>query len=142
MMKQAKDTEQTGIGGHTRTAASMANSAAWNELKKAGVGITEKEVQAQQIFVDALNAQVGIQSRIQQLKTVQSSNAVKTEQKGEDGEAEKLWKAQAAEQKKAEEEAQKLWEENYRRALAALQESEREKIDTTDRASSGAACGH
>lgn len=48
-----------------------------NALKAAGTGYTDKEVQAQQTLVDALNAQVGIQERVEALKKQEGSNATK-----------------------------------------------------------------
>jgi hypothetical protein len=76
MQKQAQSTGQnTDPGGHTRSAASLANSAAWNELRKAGVGITDKETKAQQQLVDALNDQMVIEQRIAGLKKQDGDNA-------------------------------------------------------------------
>jgi hypothetical protein len=49
-----------------------------NELKKAGVGWTEKEVAAQQALVDALRAQSSIQDKVSALKKQESDNATKT----------------------------------------------------------------
>jgi hypothetical protein len=46
-----------------------------NELRKSGVGFTEKEVTAQQTLVDALTAQVGIEGKIAELKKLESGNA-------------------------------------------------------------------
>jgi hypothetical protein len=45
------------------------------ELKKAGLGVTDKEIQAQQALVDTLNAQVQVQAKVEALKKAQSSNA-------------------------------------------------------------------
>jgi hypothetical protein len=49
-----------------------------NELKKAGVGWTEKEVQAQEALVEALKAQSGIEEKVATLKKLESSNATRT----------------------------------------------------------------
>jgi hypothetical protein len=48
------------------------------ELKKAGVGWTEKEVQAQQTLVDALRAQSSMEEKIGALKKLEGDNATKT----------------------------------------------------------------
>jgi len=49
--------------------------AAINELHKASVGFTEKEVQAQQKLVEALTAQAGLEERIASLKNIEGANA-------------------------------------------------------------------
>lgn len=46
-----------------------------NELQKAGVGYTDKEVQAQEALVSALNAQMGVEQRVSELKKLDSGNA-------------------------------------------------------------------
>jgi len=48
------------------------------ELKKAGVGWTDKEVQAQQLLVDSLNAQVALEGKVNALKNVDKGNASAT----------------------------------------------------------------
>jgi hypothetical protein len=58
--------------GMTSMAAARA---AANELKKSGVGYTEKEVQAQQKLLEALDAQLGIEQRVAELKKLDSGNA-------------------------------------------------------------------
>lgn len=45
------------------------------ELKKAGVGITDREVQSQQALVDALQAQVHVEQQVSTLKAAQDTNA-------------------------------------------------------------------
>ena len=47
-------------------------------LKKAGVGWTEKEIDAQEALVNALKAQVDVQSRVAELKKLESDNANRT----------------------------------------------------------------
>jgi hypothetical protein len=132
MMEQAKSSK----GGSTSdTAADTARYnnyvAAVNELKKAGVGITEKEVQAQQTLVDALNAQVGVEAKIAQLKAAQSGNATHVTADKMGAEADKLMRAQMEEERKVGEEEDKLRSEAQKQAVTALQEGEREKIDAT-----------
>jgi hypothetical protein len=76
LQKQAQSSGgQVDTGSHTRSAASLANSAQWNQLRAAGVGIAEKDIEAQQTLVDALNAQVSIEERVNELKKVDSGNA-------------------------------------------------------------------
>jgi len=47
------------------------------ELKKYGVGYTQDEIKAQEALVEALNAQLGIESRLSELKKQDSSNATR-----------------------------------------------------------------
>lgn len=111
------------------------------ELKKMGLlsaathDITEKELQAQLSLVDALRAQEGIQAKVNELKGAQGANARGTAGKQMGAEADRFAKAQAEEERKAQEQAERLWQENYTRALNALQESEREKIQATQQGS-------
>jgi hypothetical protein len=48
------------------------------ELKRAGVGYSEKEVTAQQILVDTLNAQVQAEGKIAELKKQESANTTRS----------------------------------------------------------------
>jgi len=50
-----------------------------NELKKEGIGYTEKEVQSQQLLVEALQDQVRVQAKVAALKAAESGNAVQSE---------------------------------------------------------------
>jgi hypothetical protein len=78
MQKQGKSA-LAGMEGKagTDTADQAKYDQARNELKKAGVGWTEKEVQAQQQLVDALRDQTGIEERAATLKKLESGNATK-----------------------------------------------------------------
>jgi hypothetical protein len=49
-----------------------------NDLKAAGVGYTDKEIQAQQELVDALTAQERIEQKVADLKKLESANASKS----------------------------------------------------------------
>lgn len=129
LQKQAKD-NQTAKSGDGVDHYSKYEQAA-NALKKEGIGFTVKEIEAQQTLVDALQAQVQVQEKVNALKASQKTNAVQTEQNKEGGDSDKAAREQAQQNKIAMEEAQKLWEENYREAVAKLQENEREKIDAT-----------
>lgn len=53
-------------------------SGALNMLKAAGVGYTEKEVKAQADLVQALNAQLEIEGKVNELKKVDSGNATRS----------------------------------------------------------------
>jgi hypothetical protein len=105
--------------------------AAENELKQLGAGYTHKEIEAQETLVDALNAQAQVQDKINALKQAQTSNAVRTTDDKIGADSDKAAREQAQNQRKADEDAEKLREENYRTAVAGLQENERQKIDAT-----------
>jgi hypothetical protein len=79
MQKQGK-ASAAGMEGKSGTDVDdqIKNNEARNELKKAGVGWTEKEVQAQQTLVEALKAQSGIEEKVATLKKLESGNATKT----------------------------------------------------------------
>ena len=131
LQKQIRD-NQTTTGTHgTHQGDYTKYEQASNELKKLGVGYTEKEVDAQQTLVDALNAQVTVQEKVNELKAAQKGNAIQSTQNKIDVDVDKAAREQAQAQKQAADEAQKMWEENYRRAVEALQENERQKIDAT-----------
>lgn len=106
-----------------------------NELKKAGVGITDKEVQAQEKLVQALDAQAGVQTRVNELKGLQKGNARQSTANTMDSEAFGQLKSQMAADRKAQEEAEKQKEAAYQRAITALEQSEKEKIEVTDKGS-------
>jgi hypothetical protein len=131
LQKQVRDNQsQTGTqGGHHGDYAKFEQ--AKNDLKKQGIGYTEKEVEAQQILVDSLRAQVSVQEKVNELKTAQKTNATASTQDKIGSDDDKVAREQAQNQKIAMEEADKAWEENYRNAVARLQENEREKIENT-----------
>ena len=78
MMKQANDNKATQTGPNNTAANELALEQTRAELKKAGVGHTEKEVQAQETLLSALNAQLGLEAKINQLKTADKGNASTT----------------------------------------------------------------
>lgn len=47
-------------------------------LSQAGIGSTQNEVRAQVALVDALNAQLGVESKLGQIKSIDSGNAVRS----------------------------------------------------------------
>lgn len=131
LQKQIRDNQtQTGTQG-THGGDYNKFEQASIELKKKGIGYTDKEVEAQQTLVNVLAAQVAAQATVNQLKEADKGNARATTQNKVDTEGDSAARQQAQAQKQAADEASKLWEENYRRAVSALQENERQKIDAT-----------
>jgi hypothetical protein len=100
-------------------------------LQKMGMDLDKVDLASQQKLVDTLHAQAEVQAKVNELKTAQGHNAGRVTQDKTDGDGDKAAREQAQAQKQAADEASKLWEENYRRAVSALQENEREKIDAT-----------
>jgi hypothetical protein len=95
----------------------------------------DKALQAQQNLVDLLQAQVTAETKINALKAADKGEARQNTENKMGGEADKLAREQAQQERKGAEEAQKLWDENFRAAVSALQENEREKIDATKQGS-------
>src|SRR5581483_3641831 len=131
LQKQVKDNQTTVSPGGTHHGDYNKYEQASNALKKEGIGHTEKEIEAQQMLVDALQAQVSVQEKVNQLKAAQSGNAVQNTQDKIDTDSDKRIREQAQMQKQADEEAEKLREEAYREAVANIQENERQKIEAT-----------
>jgi hypothetical protein len=104
-------------------------------LRKANVGSTHDEIAAQQILVEQLNTQVGIESRIAALKSAESSNARKSTQNQMSAESDKALRQNAEEERKELEFAEREREKSYKEALAMLEENEREKIAATEKGS-------
>jgi len=100
-------------------------------LQKMGVGYAEDEVKAQVIQVGALKDLVDLEALRAELLKKQGDNAKQTAQNAINADSDKAARAQAQAQKQAADDAQKVWEENYNRAVEALQENERLKIDAT-----------
>jgi hypothetical protein len=79
MMKQYK-ANQTVVGGDNPHGGDYNKfEEAALELKKAGVGVTEKEIQAQQNLVGALRDVTGLAERANELKSLDKANAGKSE---------------------------------------------------------------
>jgi hypothetical protein len=79
MMKQYK-ANQTVVGGDNPHGGDYNKfEEAALELKKAGVGVTEKEFQAQQNLVSALRDVTGLEGRVNELKNLDKANAGKSE---------------------------------------------------------------
>jgi len=131
LQKQAKaDNSSTSTSGnlHEELIQHMAKMA---ELKKAGTGISDKEVAAQQTIVDALQAQVTAEQKVHDLKAAQQDNAHSDTDKAVGEDEDKKIRAQAQERQRAQEEQDKLDEQNYKEAVARIQEAEALKIKAT-----------
>ncbi|HWF46587.1 MAG TPA: hypothetical protein VG168_06260, partial [Bryobacteraceae bacterium] len=135
LQKQAA-ANQTTTGTHGSHMGDYAKyEAAVIELKKQGTGFTQKEVEAQTTLVEALRAQVDVQDKVNALKQSEKSNAGQSTDNKIAGDNDTAARQQAQNQQKADAEIQKLWDENYRRAVSALEQNEREKIDATKQGS-------
>ena len=129
MQKQIQDSAKAGTAAPKDGGLQLRRD--YNALQEKGIGYTDKEVAAQQLLVDALNAQVAVVGKVDALKAADKGNARQTTQDKVSDDSDKVARDQAQSQKQAMEEADKLWEENYKNAVAKLQENEREKIDAT-----------
>jgi hypothetical protein len=135
LQKQIRDNQtSTGTGGTHQGDYSKFEEAKV-ALQALSVGYTDKEVSAQQILVQALQRQVDVQSRVNELTAKQKGNAKQAEGDKSGGEADKQLREQASQERKELEEMQRLWEQNYREAVSNLQQNEREKIDATKQGS-------
>jgi hypothetical protein len=130
LQQEASRTKATGPHG-AGEADMMKQTEARIALQKMGVGYTEHEIQAQETQVGALKDLVSLEEKRAALVKAEDGNARKTTQDKVSGDSDKVARAQAQSQRQAADEAQKMWEENYRAAVSALQESEREKIEGT-----------
>lgn len=132
LQKQAQENQyQTGKSGQHTDYSKF--EAASNALKAQGIGYTQKEVEAQETLVDALRAQVDVETKVQALKQAQDKNA-RTETSNKIGaDEDKLYRAQADAQRKAIDDQDKLDDQAYQQAVERIQQAEREKIDATDK---------
>jgi cell division septum initiation protein DivIVA len=105
------------------------------QLTAAGTDHSDKAVSAQHALVDALQAQVTAQQKINDLKKAEEGNATTSTQKSIDADDDKLARAQADAYKKGIEEQDKADEEHYRDAVERIQQAEREKIAATEQGS-------
>jgi hypothetical protein len=130
MQKQAASTgPQIDHSAHTRSAASIANSAAWNELKKAGVGITEKEIASQQKLLGVYDALVQMERREAEIKKLSKANETTVTHNTMNNEAEAAAQARAETVEQERQQRVKAMEETYRDELTQVQEGERQQID-------------
>jgi hypothetical protein len=130
-LQQQAQSSQTHIGGDNQKGNYVKFEEAKVALQKLGVGYTEKETQAQQDLVAALNNQLTATSRINELKKQQGALAEAHTDKTMGAEDDKKWRDLGREAKQEADDAEKAWDLAYRAAVSKLQESEKEKIDAT-----------
>jgi hypothetical protein len=133
LQKQATDSQSRPDQGHKGDYAKYEESTL--ALKKMGVGYTHDEITAQEMLVGVLRSQVDVTAAANALKTIDKSNAGQTTENKMSGDSDKAARDQAQAQRREAEATQKAWEENYRSAVSALQESERQKIGETEKGS-------
>lgn len=132
MMNQLKYSQiQMGPGANNSHANYAKAEEAILELKKAGVGISDKEVQSQQALVDALSAQVTAQEKVTALKTEDYTNARLQTAK------EMTPKSDDTDSKVAEGRARMMQDlhEEYEQRVEIVQQGERKTIDETKQGS-------
>ena len=129
LQKQIQDSSKPGAAAPADGGLQLRR--AYNELQQRGIGYTEKEIKAQQILVEALDAQVQAEGKVQALKAANKGNEVHATNDKLADDSDKVARDQAQSEKQALEEKDKLWQENYKNAVAGLQENERQKIDAT-----------
>ena len=136
LQKQAQSSGKAieGSGG-TMPEEAMKFEQARAELKRAGSHYDEKAIEAQETLVSTLRDQVAAYQRIENIKKGEGNNAKQGTQNKVDADQDKRWREQADAQKRGLEEEERLREQNYRSALEKLQQSEREKIEATDKGS-------
>jgi hypothetical protein len=130
-LQQQAQSSQTHLGGDNQKGNYAKFEEAKVGLQKMGVGYTEKETQAQQELVDALNNQLRAVSHINELKKQQGALAEAHTDKTMGAEDDKKWRDLGREAKQEADDAEKAWDLAYKAAVSKLQESEKEKIDAT-----------
>ncbi len=135
LQKQAMDNQtRTGAGG-SHQGDYTKYEAAKNALKQQGIGFTEKEVEAQQDLVRALEAQVGVEKEVGDIAAKNKSNARQETGIKVDADADKVYREQSQSQQKEAEIQDHIWEEHYKEAVENLQSAERSKIAATQEGS-------
>lgn len=142
LQKQVKDNQV--VTGTKGTHGDYAKAeAAVLELKKQGIGYTDKEVESQRLLVETLQAQVAVQSKVNAIKSTQEGNAIQTYNNDElinlVGRADKireLHNKMAEEDKKAAEERERLEEdlthylaEEWQKRLKVQEEAAKEDAE-------------
>lgn len=135
MMKQLKNSQAAPDMGKQGDYGKY--EAAKKELKtRAGITeVTKEEYESQIKLLETLKAQEEIQGKVAQLKSLQGSNAKQGTQNKLDADADKEARAQADAEKRGLEVLEKEREAAYRSALSKLEQSEREKIEATEKGS-------
>jgi hypothetical protein len=104
-------------------------------LKTAGVGVTKEEVQSQNALVEALRDQLSVEARVSDLKNRQGGNAKHAADNAITADGYKALKAQFDAERAEQEQEDKEREEARNRAIANIQEGEKQKIDATQQGS-------
>lgn len=136
MMEQAKKSQTVvGFGGNKQDGDYAKYIEAANALKAAGVKGTQAEYEAQKQLVDALEAQVSLEGKVEALKEAQKANAKNATASTMGGE-EESWAKRQSEMEKAEQDIQEQRRMEARtKAIENIQQGEREKIEATQRGS-------
>jgi hypothetical protein len=136
LLAQGKDKEASDLLAGTLQSAKESKKVMEQSASSMGMGgFNEKQLTAQTSLIDALNAQVTAEGKINALKQAQDNLATAKTDKTMGGEDDKKWKELAREAKQEADDAQKAWDEAYKAAVSKLQESEREKIEATEKGS-------
>jgi hypothetical protein len=132
LQKQVKAQQANGgTGSDEAWAATAAGEAAKNKLKALGVGYTDNEVTAQQILVQALQDQVGVEERLATLKKLEASNVKKEDIKADTKDGAKAAREAAEDATRVRENELRDLEAAGREMVTAIDQTEREKIDAT-----------
>lgn len=105
------------------------------KLAKEGISDTDGAVAAQKELIDVLQAQIQVRTHLNQVKSLEQTAATMTTDDKIGAEQDRMYREQAQAQQKALDEQDRLDEENYARAVAEIQQNEREKIAATDKGS-------
>ncbi|HET9741752.1 MAG TPA: hypothetical protein VFQ00_03290 [Terriglobales bacterium] len=110
---------------------------ALNQLKANGISasLTDAEYQSQQKVIEALNAQVTAQEKVNALKGLQKGNVTHAAGNAAAADALARFRQEAEAERKGQEDAQRQQDEAHKTAVAALEQGEREKIEVTDKGS-------
>ena len=136
LLAQGKDKEASDLLAGTLKSAKDAKTVMEQSASSMGMGgFNEKQLTAQNSLIDALNAQVTAEGKINALKQAQDNIATAKTDKTMGTEDDKKWKELAREAKQEADDAEKAWDQAYKLAVSKLQESEREKIAATEKAS-------
>jgi hypothetical protein len=133
MQKQYKDNQTDATGKTNKNADDNKFAEAALVLKQANVDADTKAVQSQEALVQALRAQVDVEGKVASLKAQQSGNATGAANKAITADSYKALKAQMDAERALQEQEDKERDEARTRAIANLQEGERQKIEATEK---------
>lgn len=134
LLAQGKGEEAHGLLSGTLKQAelSLSNMKAHGEIF---MSYHQKEADAQETLIGALNAQLNVEQKILDLKNMQGAAAAQSTGNSMGADADKMARAQAEQAKQAAEAEQQIWEQRYKDAVTQLQQNEREKIEATQKGS-------